>query len=131
MHSNQVDLSQYEDITIETDIVQLKNFLDEKNNWHSPTKYNVREFFPPEDDEMKKHYSPTYYNVTNLVISDIEDGIVICDGHLDDDTMLLDKLLIGKNTNLNIFLTSNIIMISIKKHRIAITFDSGYIQILY
>lgn len=130
MPNTNVDLSQYEDITIHSDIHTLKDFLDEKDSWQIPTKYKVIEYFPPENSTS---YSPTVYDVTNLVITDIEGGMAIFDGYLDnEDVMLFDNMIDNDIAhNLNVLLISSIIMISINKHKTTISFDSGYIQLLY
>jgi len=126
----QYDLSQYEDNTVQADIQSLRQFLDERDNWENPSKYTVLEYFPPENGV---NYSPTRYNVTNLVITDIEDGIVICDGYLDEeDIMLFNNM--GENDviyNLNVFTVDNIIMIGMNTEYITISFDNGYIRIYY
>lgn len=126
-----IDISQFKDNTVQADIQYLKEFLDERDSWENPTMYKVLEYFPPEDNPLD--YTPTVYGITNLVITDIEDDTVIFDGYLEDKDISLFNNFIENdvNTNLNVFLISNIIMIGINKGLITISFDSGYIQLLY
>lgn len=128
-----IDLSDYEDVTVEADIQSLKDFLDQKDSWMNPTKYTVIEYFPPQDKEKQLTYSPTTYRITNLIITDIEDGTVLCDGYLDDEDIMLFENMVENDIYhvLNNFHTGDIIMISINKNNITISMDSGYIQILY
>lgn len=129
MHK-QIDLSQYEVNTSEADIQYLKQFLDEYDNWENPNTYTVLEYFPPKNSTS---YFPTVYNITNLVITDIEDGVVICDGYLEnEDVMLFDNMVEnGIIHNLNTFLVDDIIMIGMNEEHVTISFDYGYIRIYY
>ena len=126
----QYDVSQYEYNTAQADIQSLKQFFDERDSWENPNKYTVLEYFPPENSV---NYSPTVYNITNLVITDIEDDIVICDGYLDKEDVMLFNNMIDNDIiyNLNTFLMNNIIMIGMDEEQITISFDYGYIRIYY
>lgn len=126
----QYDISQYEYNTTQADIQSLKQFFDERDSWENPSKYTVLEYFPPENSV---NYSPTVYNITNLVITDIEDGIVLCDGYLNkENIMLFDNMVDnGEFRNLNTFLMDDIIMIGMDKEHITISFNYGYIRIYY
>ena len=130
MPNSPFGLSQYEYNTAQVDIQSLKQFFDERDSWENPSKYTVLEYFPPKNDV---DYSLTVYNITSLVITDIEDGIVICDGYLNkDDIMLFNNMIDnGEFYNLNTFLTDDIIMIGMDGEQIAISFDYGYIRIYY
>jgi len=125
-----IDFSEYEDLSIESDINSLKEFLDEKDSWQDPTEYTVIEYFPRKNDNT---YSPTTYKVINLRITDIEDGIIFFDGYLDDeDIMLFDNMIENdKSYNLNVLLADDIVMIGIHRNKIVISLDNGYIQILF
>lgn len=130
MPNSSFDISQYEYNTAQADIQSLKQFFDERDSWENPSKYTVLEYFSPENSV---NYSPTVYNVTNLVITDIEDGIVICDGYLDkEDIMLFNNMIDnGEFYNLNTFLVDDIIMIGMDEEQITISFNYGYIRIYY
>jgi hypothetical protein len=125
-----VDLSQYEDSTVEADIYSVRSLLDELRSEQNPHTYTVIEYFPRNNNS---DYKPRIYEIINLVITDIEANTVICDGYLEaEDSMLFDNMIDNDiSYNLNVFLIESIIMIGINKCKITITFDSGYIQILY
>ena len=127
---NPIDLSQFESHTVESDIQSLKRFLDDKDSWENPTKYRVIEYLPPVNF---KNYIPRMYEITNLVITDIEAGTVFCNGYLDnEDIMLFDNLIHnGITYGLNIFLLDDVIMIGINDGKITISLNDGYIQIFY
>ena len=130
MPKTPIGFSEYEDLSIESDINSLKEFLDEKDSWQDPTEYTVIEYFPRKNDNT---YSPTTYKVINLRITDIEDGIIFFDGYLDDeDIMLFDNMIENdKSYNLNVLLADDIVMIGIHRNKIVISLDNGYIQILF
>lgn len=125
-----IDLSLYEDITTEADIRSIKQFLDDKDSWENPTHYTILEYFT---HDSNPDYTPRIYEITNLRITDIEAGVVICDGYLNaDDVMLFGNLIDnGIVYGLSIFLVDDIIMISMDNEKITITMNTGYIQILY
>lgn len=127
---NPIDLSDYEDITTEADIQSIKQFLDDKDSWENPTHYTILEYFPPDSNP---DYTPRIYEITNLRITDIEAGVVICDGYLNADDVMLFSNLIDNSIayGLSIFLVDEIIMISMDNEKITITMNTGYIQILY
>ena len=129
MPKQPIDLSDYEENTSEADIKSLKQFLDEMDNCQEPHRYTVIENFPKPGNH---NYVPQTYEIINLTM-EIEDGIVMCNGYLEnEDIMLFDNLLNnGLCCNLNVFLTDNVIMVGMNKETITISFDGGYIQILY
>jgi len=127
-----IDLSEYKNRTVELDIQMLKEIFDELDNWKTPTKYKVLEYFPPENIEKQKNYSPIAYEIINLIL-EYEGGIAYFDGYLDDeDTTLLNQMS-EKDIirGLNMLAIDSIIMITIHNKVITISTEDGYIKILY
>lgn len=125
-----IDLSDYEDVTVLAYLQSIKQFLEDKDSWENPTHYTILEYFPPDSNP---DYTPRIYEITNLRITDIEAGVVICDGYLNaDDVMLFGNLIDnGIAYGLSIFSVDDVIMISMDGEKITVTMNTGYIQIFY
>ena len=129
---NPIDLSDYEDVTVLADIQSVKELLDEMVSYQFPKLYHIEEYNPPEDKGKQKYYSSTRYDIYNLNM-EIEDGIVYCDGYLDnEDTTLLYQMVENDIIRvLNMFAIDDIIMIGIINKVITISTSFGYIRISY
>ena len=111
---------QLERKSIESEIISVAKFISNLNNFTTPHKFDIIEYFPI---GKPTPFIPNIYSLYNLTM-EIENSDVFSGDQ--DDKIYDDKtrVLIG-------FCISSIIYIGFQNGHLTITFEDGYIQIYY
>lgn len=104
---------------VEDSMNKLISFLGENDNWQTPHRYIIQEYFP---FNKPKGYKSNVYELDNLTMI-CEDGMVFSND-------IEDKLLESYHV-ITMFLVESIVWIGFQKEYITISFADGYIRIYY
>lgn len=132
---NLIDLSQYKFDSLGA-ITTLSKILDELENWQSPHKYIVTEYFPYNDKDVisgKKNidnHQPNTYELYNIKMEIENDGVIYCD---DAEGILEEAMYNSTPLPLQTLIMDKIIYIAFQKewNRVTISFNDGFLRINY